>query len=133
MWKHKFKEERKINTEEINTAISDYITLKSAITSTKTQLAKLQEKIMQYMQQEGVGRVFSEEGIIAETIRKTYKYDEKKLRAILEPLDKWEAVLKIDGIALKNITDVLSTETKKEIDDAKVLDKETKNLSVKKK
>jgi len=133
MWKHKFKEERKMDAEEINDAISDYINLKSTVTSTKTQLAELQEKIMQYMDQEGVGRVFSDDGIIAQTLRKTYKYDEKKLRDILEPLDKWEAVLKVDGIALRNIMGVLSSSIQKEVDSAKILDKETKSLSVKKK
>ena len=85
------------------------------------------------MEQEGVDRVFGEEGIIAQTIRKTYKYDEKKLRDILEPLDKWEAVLKVDGIALRNILGVISPAVQKEVEKAKVLDKETKSLTVKKK
>jgi hypothetical protein len=133
MWKHKFKEERRIDTEEVNSAISDYINLKSAIASTKTQLMEMQEKIFSYMEQEGVDRVFSDDGIIAQTTRKTYKYDEKKLKEILEPLDKWEAVLKIDGIALKNIMGVLSPVAKKEVENTKVIDKETKSLSVKKK
>ena len=133
MWKHKFKEQRKIDTEEVNAAISDYINLKSAITSTKNRLAELQEKIAGYMEQEGVDRVFGEEGIIAQSIRKTYKYDEKKLRDILEPLDKWETVLKVDGIALRNIMAVLSPTARKEVDDAKILDKETRSLTVKKK
>jgi RecB family exonuclease len=133
MWKHKFKDERKIDTEEINAAIGDYINLKSAITSTKTQLAELQEKIEKYMEQEGVERVFSEEGIIAQTIRKTYKYDEKQLREILEPLDKWESVLKVDGIALKNIMGVLSPGVRQDVERARVLDKESKSLTIKKK
>lgn len=132
MWKHKFKEERKIDSAEVNAAISDYINLKSAITSTKYRLAELQEKIAQYMEQEGVERVFSEEGIIAQTIRKTYKYDSDKIRDILEPLDKWEAVLKVDGIALKNILSVLSPGARKDIEAAKVVDRETKSLTVKK-
>jgi len=133
MWKHKFKEARKIDTEEVNAAISDYINLKSAVTSTKTRLAELQEKIANYMEQEGVDRVFGEEGIIAQSIRRTYKYDEKRLRDILEPLDKWEAVLKVDGIALRNILGVISSAAQKEVDSAKILDKETKSLTVKKK
>ena len=133
MWKHKFKDARKIDTEEINHAIEDYINLKSAITSTKTQLAQLQEKIADYMSQEGVDRVFSEEGIIAQTLRKTYKYDEKQLRDILEPLDKWEAVLKVDGIALRNIMGVLSPGVRQDVERTRILDKETKSLTVKKK
>lgn len=133
MWKHKFKDERKIDTNEINTAIGDYINLKSAIASTKTQFAQLQEKITKYMEQEGVERVFSEEGIIAQTVRKTYKYDEKQLKDLLEPLDKWEAVLKVDGIALKNIMTVLPPGVRQDVERARVLDKESKSLTIKKK
>ncbi len=133
MWKHKFKDERKIDTEEVNAAISDYINLKSAITSTKLQLMQLQEKIAKYMEQEGVERVFSEEGIIAQTLRKTYKYDEKQLREILEPIDKWESVLKVDGIALKGIMGVLSPGVRQDVERARVLDKQSKSLTVKKK
>lgn len=133
MWKHKFKEERKIDSEEINTAIGDYINLKSAITSTKSQLAELQEKITKYMEQEGVERVFSEEGIIAQSLRKTYKYDEKQLKEILEPLDKWEDVLKVDGIALKKIMGVLSPGVRQDVERTRVLDKESKSLTIKKK
>jgi len=133
MWKHKFKELRKIDTEEVEKAIGEYIELKSAISITKDRLAKLQEDIVQYMEQEGVDRVFGEEGIIAKSLRKTYKYDEKRLKAILEPLDKWEAVLKVDGIALRNILGVLSLQSRQEVEKAKIVDKETKSLIVKKK
>jgi putative RecB family exonuclease len=133
MWKHKFKELRKIDTEEINQAINEYVSLKSAMSITKDRLAKLQEDILSYMDQEGVERVFGPEGIIARSLRKTYKYDEKKLREILEPLDHWEDILKVDGIALRNILGVLPFEAKKEVEKAKVIDKETKSLIVKKK
>jgi len=133
MWKHKFKELRHIDTEEINKSIEEYIDLKSAINITKDRLAKLQEDILSYMDQEGVERVFGPQGVIARSLRKTYKYDEKKLREVLEPLDHWEDVLKVDGIALRNILGVLPFDAKKEIEKAKILDKETKSLSVKKK
>jgi len=133
MWKHKFKELRKIDTEDVNSAIGEYVELKSAISITKDRLAKLQEIILQYMDQEGVERVFGEQGIIARSLRKTYKYDEKKIREILEPLDKWESVLKVDGIALRNILSALPFQAKTEIEKAKVVDKETKSLAVKKK
>lgn len=132
MWKHKFKELRKIDTEEINKEISEYIELKSAMSITKDRLEKLQGDVLQYMDQEGVERLFGEGGIIARTLRKTYKYDAKKLKEILEPLDKWEDILKVDGIALRNILATLPFDAKKEAEKAKVVDKETKSLIVKK-
>jgi len=131
MWKHKFKEQRKIDTEEINIKIAEYIDLKSAINITKERLGKLQEDITVYMDQEGVERVFGDLGVIARTLRKTYKYDEQKIKEILEPLGKWEEVIKVDGIALKNIMGVLPTPAKQEIEKAKVVDKESKSLTVK--
>jgi putative RecB family exonuclease len=133
MWKHKFKELRKIDTEEANAKIAEYIDLKSAINITKERLGKIQEEIINYMNQEGVERVFGENGIIARTLRKTYKYDDKKIKELLEPLGKWKDVVKIDGIALKNIMGVLPLEVREAIEKAKVVDKETRSLVVKKK
>ncbi|MCX6765874.1 MAG: PD-(D/E)XK nuclease family protein [Candidatus Moranbacteria bacterium] len=133
MWKHKFKELRKADTEEINRNIVEYIEVKAQSAKLKTQIEELQEKISEYMDSEGVDQVFSESGTIMRALRKTYKYDEKKLREILEPLDKWEDVLKVDGIALRNILGVLPYQVRKEAEKAKMIDKETKSFTVKKK
>jgi RecB family exonuclease len=133
MWKHKFKDARKINTQEMENAIQEFISLRSAMNITKERLGKLQGNILEYMDQEGVQRVFGTDGIIARTLRKTYKYDAQKLRQILEPLDHWEDILKVDGIALKNILGVLPAPARREIESAKVIDKESASLIVKKK
>lgn len=132
LWKHKFVETRKLETDEVRKAIGEYLEIKGKLSEEKSHLAKLQALILQYMEQEGVDRVFDENGIIGKSLRKTYKYDAEKLRAILEPLDKWEAVLKVDGIALRNILAVLPSLARQEIESAKTLDKESVSLSVKK-
>lgn len=133
MWKHKFKEERKIDTEEVNASIQEYIDLKSAMTITKERLGKLQEDIMLYMEQEEVERVFGENGIVSKTLRKTYKYDDLRIKELLEPIGKWKDVLKLDPTALKSIFPVLPGAIQREIEKAKVIDKETKSLGVRKK
>ena len=112
-------------------AIGEYFDLKSQLSAEKLHLMKLQEMILAYMEQEGVDRVFSEQGIIGKSLRKTYKYDASQIRALLEPLDKWEGILKIDGIALRNILATLPSPVKKEVELAKKLDKESVSLSVK--
>ncbi|MFZ2226626.1 MAG: PD-(D/E)XK nuclease family protein [Candidatus Moraniibacteriota bacterium] len=132
MWKHKFKEARKIDTQEIAGLIDEYIELKSAMSLTKDRLAKIQEDIVTYMGQEGVERVFGSQGIIARSLRVTYKYDEEKIQAILEPLGRWQEVLKLDKTALKNVTELLPAPVKKEIEKAKIEDKTTSSLIVKK-
>ncbi|MDP2837740.1 MAG: PD-(D/E)XK nuclease family protein [Candidatus Moranbacteria bacterium] len=132
LWKHKFAETRKLETEEVKVAIGEYLDLKGKMSQEKQHLGKLQALILQYMEQEGVDRVFDEQGIIGKSLRKTYKYDEEKLRAILEPLDKWEAILKVDGIALRTILAVLPSPVKQSVEETKMLDKESVSLSVKK-
>ncbi len=132
LWKHKFTETRKLETEEVKTAIGEYLDLKGKMSEEKQHLGKLQAMILDYMEQEGVDRVFDEQGIIGKSLRKTYKYDAEKLRTILEPLDKWEAVLKVDGIALRTILATLPSSTQEKAEQTKVLDKESVSLSVKK-
>lgn len=132
LWKHKFAETHRVETEEVKTAISEYLDLKGRMSEEKQRLGKLQAMILQYMEQEGVDRVFDDQGIIGKSLRKTYKYDPEKLRTLLEPLDKWESVLKVDGIALRTILATLPSSTKDSIEQTKVLDKESTSLTVKK-
>lgn len=131
MWRHKFKEkgQKDIDTAKI---IEEYILLKDEVKSKSDRIAELQETLSGYMDQENVDQVFSDAGRILRSLRKTYKYDKDKLRAILEPLDKWEDVLKVDGIALRNILGILPHETKREVEKAKTVDKESKSFVVKK-
>lgn len=132
MQKHKFKEKRKIDTEEINKAIEEYIKAKDDAKSIRYKIAELQEKVSEYMNQEGVERVFSDVGIIARTMRKTYKYDANKLKEILEPLGRWEEINKVNGTALNGVMKDLPTKTKTEIEDVKEIDRESESFSIKK-
>lgn len=132
MWKHKFKETHTIESKDAEETINEYLILRDTLNKEKQRLGKLQSHILQYMDQEGVDRVFGGNGIIGKSLRKTYKYDADQLRAILEPLDKWESILKVDGIALRNILAVLPSPIKKSIEGTKILDKESISLSVKK-
>ncbi|MDD3498475.1 MAG: PD-(D/E)XK nuclease family protein [Candidatus Moranbacteria bacterium] len=132
MQKHKFKEKRKIDTEEINEALIEYIKSRDDAKSLRYKMLELQEKISDYMDQEGVERVFSDEGIITRTLRKTYKYDEKRLKEILDPLGKWEEINKVNGTSLNGVIKTLPAEAKREIEKAKKIYKETESFSVKK-
>ena len=121
-----------MDSEEANVAIGEYINLKKKITTERQELTKLQSQILEYMENEEVDRVFGEDGIIAKSLRTTYKYDEQKLRDILEPIDKWEAVLKVDGVALRNILATLPSRIQEEAGEAKAVEKQSVSLSVKK-
>ncbi|MDD3486824.1 MAG: PD-(D/E)XK nuclease family protein [Candidatus Moranbacteria bacterium] len=131
MWKHKFKKEQEENID-IGKVIDEYIALKDELKSKADRIGELQEALGKYMDTEEVDQVFSDAGRVLRSIRKSYKYDSEKLRSILEPLDKWEAVLKVDGIALKNILGVLPPDARREAEKAKTVDRESKSFVVKK-
>jgi len=130
MWKHKFKKESRADMDSAK-IIEEYIALKDEVKSKSDRIGELQERLSEYMDREKIDQVFSEVGRILRTVRKTYKYDKEKLRAILEPLDKWEAVLKIDGVSLKNILGILPSDARKKAEKARDVDKESKNFIVK--
>ena len=131
MWKHKFKKQE-IKDDEIKKYVDEYINLKGEIGSKSDRIARIQEIIGKYMDDNALEQVFSDQGRILRALRKTYKYDKEKLRSILEPLGKWEDILKVDGIALKNILGVLPYDVRKVAEKAKKVDKESKSFVVKK-
>jgi putative RecB family exonuclease len=132
LWKHQYKETHKIDSTEAEEIIGNYLEIKKRMTAERSELTKLQAQILEYMEAEGVDRVFGTDGIIAKSLRTTYKYDEQKLRDILEPVDKWEDVLKIDGVALRNVLATLPSSVRDEALKAKEVDKKSISLSVKK-
>ena len=132
LWRHKFKDEvvPEIEKSEVDTAIEEFLALRSEMTSDKKRLAALQEKIMGYMDQEHLERLFGSTGVIGKSVRTSYSYDEVKLRALLTPLGEWENVVKIDGVALKSVLAALPKTVQKEADAVREK-KETVSLSVK--
>ena len=132
MWKHKFKEAEQEKDIEIKKIIDEYIVLKDEVKSKNNRVANLQVLIGKYMDKENVEQVFGENGSIFRALRKTYKYDTEKLRKILEPLGKWEEILKVDGVALKNIIGVLPFKARREVEKAREINKESKSFVVKK-
>lgn len=133
MWRHKFKEERRVDSEEVQKAIEAYIDTKRDLTLGRLKIAKLQELINAYMDQEDVERVFGTAGIIERATRLSYTYDPERLRSMLTPIDRWESILKIDQIALKKVLKDIPRDIRDRIEsEAKVPDKETTTFRVKK-
>ncbi len=133
LWRHKFAETRKFETEEVKQSVTEYIGIKNDLAIQKKKLAELQDTLFGYMEQEGVDRVFGEAGVISKSIRKTYKYDEEIVRSVLEPINEWNSVQKLDGTLLRKKLGEIPLALRKKIEEeGKRLDKETTSLSVKK-
>lgn len=131
LWKHKFKtEERKLEKNEGEQAVEEFLTLRAKATEDKKRMAELQTTIMRYMEQEGVERLFGTTGIIGKSVRTSYSYDETKLKELLAPLGEWENVVKVDGVALKTVLTALPASVRKQAEEYREK-KESTSLSVK--
>lgn len=131
MWKHKFKKEPTTENEK-DEIIKQYIEAQANSKNERKKATELQQKIIEIMEQEGVERLFGLNKIISKTHRKSYCYDEKKLKSLLQEEGLWDNVLVLNQTLLNKVVETLSTEKKKKVEKLKELKSESWGLSVKK-
>jgi len=128
MWKHLYKEQFTLDDEQLKKIINEFFELKQANAQNNKKLNELKNIIEQYLDKEKVERVFGDSGYITRAPIIRYKYEPEKIKEILEPLGKWLTVIDINAVRLKNIAKTLPPYTKKEVDQAKKIDKEYRIL-----
>lgn len=126
-WKHLYRKTKDMgikNQEEIDDALKEYFSILKEKERDEVRLAELKSKIRQYMESAGYDRVFGEDGYLSRSEQKRYRYDLEKVRSILEPLGKWEAILSADERKLKLILGELPTDIQSQIAEARVITSE---------
>ena len=132
-FKHKFKEEKIFfNDQDIKALIGEYTKLNDEVDERDKRLKEIKSEMSKFMDQEGLERLFGDDGYITRQAIQRFKYDSTALRAILEPLGRWQDVLKVDDVKLKKVAKDLPPEKQQKIEEARKLDKEYKTLSLKK-
>ncbi len=104
MWKHEFQS--KISNlksqKEIEEIIKEYFELKGQNTKNNKRLKELQISVFEFMNHEGVERVFGEGGYLTKAIQERLVYDMEKIKQIMEELGRWnEVATKKTFMALK--------------------------------
>ena len=120
VWRHLYqdKESQVKNQEELAPVLKEYISLKSANQTNNLRLRELQGKIQDFMEREGLLRVFSEQGFLTKSERSRPVYDMEKVRAVLSPIGKWEEILKTDEKKLQILAASLPQETREALQNA---------------
>lgn len=132
MYKHKFSEQKTVNEEQIKTVIEEYFEIKTRQEKDIKKMAELKEAINQYCDQQGIDRVFGQQGYITRLPQKRFDYDVIKLKEILEPIGKWDVILTVDTAKFKKVIDSLPYDLRKKIDLAKKSEREFKVFTAKK-
>jgi len=78
-------------------------------------------------------RVFGKNGYFTKSVSNKISYNWEEVKKILQPLGKWEKVLEINQRKLQRILKELPPEARKELEKARIIEKEYKYLEANKK
>ncbi len=125
-WRHLYRSSQPPapSDQQVQEFLKEYFKLLKNQREHEKRLSELKAKISEYMDAEGFDRVFGEEGYLAKSRQQRFAYDFEKVRAILEPLGKWEAILAADEKKLAVVLKGLPPETQSQIAGARVLTRE---------
>ncbi len=125
-WKHLYKKQVVSSKEQgkIEDTLREYFSLKSLTQQNEKRIDELQAYIKDYMDAEGLTRVFGDQGTVSKKIVQRYEYDFEKIKTILSPIGKWEEVLKADATKLQKVMREVPEEIRRAIEDARRVEKE---------
>ncbi len=131
-WRHLYKKEADplLAADKTDAAIEKYFELKKTEKQLEQEIKMLQDQIRVYMDQEKLTRVFGAYGTISKKLIQRYTYDFEKIKVLLSPLNKWEAILKADETKLKQILKELPEDIRNAIMETKHIAREYTALSV---
>ncbi len=131
-WKHLYRKQQvasSMQQGDIEARMSEYFKLQKEKKDAETRIKELQQAIREYMDAEGVTRVFGNEGYISKKTQQRYAYDMERIRELLSPIGKWEAVLKADETRLKKILGEIPEGIRAEVLAARSVTKEFTTLT----
>lgn len=125
-WRHLYRTQNsELTTQDgMEAAIKEYFEKKRALQENETRLNELQRQIHEYMEREGLTRIFGEEGVISKKSIQKYGYDWDEIKSALSPIGKWEEILKADETKLLKILRELPEEIRAVVERARKVSKE---------
>ncbi|OHA07381.1 MAG: hypothetical protein A3B34_02915 [Candidatus Sungbacteria bacterium RIFCSPLOWO2_01_FULL_54_21] len=125
-WKHLYKKQDPAikNEADANGAINEYLGLKKNEDRLKKRMEELQAQIREYMEREGLTRVFGDEGYVSKRTQQRFEYDYQKIEALLSPLGKWQDILTADATKLRKILYEVPEDVRLVVEEARAVAKE---------
>ena len=125
-WKHLYKNQESgiKNQVEANGSVDEYLRLKKSEKKIKDRLEELHGRLASYMEQEGLTRLFGDEGVIAKKTQQRYEYDFEKVKELLSPFGKWDSILSADAAKLKKILYEVPESVRAAVEEARAVSKE---------
>ena len=131
-WRHLYRKSQVVNSksqEEMQSIIKEYFEIKKQDQTNEKRLKELQDEIKSFMAQEGLTRVFGDDGAISKKKVERYEYDFEKIKSLLSPLGKWEEVLKADETKLRKVMMQIPKDIREKIEEARSIKSEYMTLT----
>lgn len=105
VWRHLYEKHNSadFNKIDIRKKIDEYFAIQKEKESIEKKLDEIKNIIEVYSKQKGLEQVFGNNGYFKKSKYRKVFYEPKEIRKILEPLGKWEQVLKVDNTKLERI------------------------------
>ena len=134
VWRHLYEKKSKdLNEVDIEKKIDEFFELQQQKKEIEQKLRDLRSLIDVYASQRGLKRVFGKNGYFTKSVSNKISYNWEEVKKILQPLGKWEKVLEINQRKLQRILKELPPEARKELEKARIIEKEYKYLEANKK
>jgi len=135
LFKHKYIKEKEptANEKQIKNVIKEYFEIKDKQNKNNKRLIELKTVINQYCDENKLERVFGDNGYITRLPQQRFTYNFNRVKEILEPINKWNEILTIDKAKFKKVVNSLPYDIKKQIDQAKKLEREFKTITISRK
>lgn len=116
-WRHLYQRQEAGDKkqDEMDIVLKEFLELKKEEKKNKKLIAELQSQICAYMENDGLDRVFGDEGYVSRLMQTRSQYDFEKIREILEPLGLWQEILDADEKKLKELMRKLPEEVRQKI------------------
>ncbi len=91
MWMHLYKKEtEKLEEDQVKPLIEEYFELKGMNSQNNKRIKEISGSVYDFMDQEGVERVFGNNGYLTRTSQQRISYNNPEMKKALETLGKWD-------------------------------------------
>lgn len=117
MWSHEYTREETPapNEAEIADAIKEFFELKTQGDAEKKRIAELRDRILRYMDENKIDRVFGSPGYITKSALERTTFDIEKVEPLLKKSGLWEKILEPDAKRLERLLPSLPDLLREEI------------------
>ena len=125
-WRHLYEKEE---GSEINTYIDEYLGLKAEQEKNLKRIKELKDIVDKYCEDNNLEQVFGTNGYLSRVNQEKVAYNLEKIKAVLEPLGKWDKILSIDAKRLEEVLREIPPDARQVIEDAKIVNNGAKIIT----